>query len=68
MAIVGSADPRIANVNKLKAAMPRLNVVAIEGATHSGARGAYTRPEFIQALQDFLKDKGGLAEAEERTR
>ena len=55
MAIIGSADPIIENVNKLKKAMPALKVVTIEGATHSGERGAYKRPEFIQALQEFLK-------------
>ena len=55
MAIIGTADPVIENVNKLKKAMPKLKVVTIEGATHSGDRGAYNRPEFIQAVQEFLK-------------
>ncbi len=55
MAIIGSADPTIENVNKLKRAMPKLKVVTIEGATHSGERGAHKRPEFVQALQEFLK-------------
>jgi pimeloyl-ACP methyl ester carboxylesterase len=55
LAIIGTADPVMARVTRLKKAMPKLTVVAIEGATHSGARGAVARPEFIQALQDFLK-------------
>lgn len=52
IAIVGTADPLIEGVNKLKKAMPKLNVVAVERATHISAFG---RPEFIEALQDFLK-------------
>lgn len=52
MAIVGTADPNIGGVNKLKKAMPKLKVVTVEGATHLNAFG---RPEFIEALQEFLK-------------
>jgi pimeloyl-ACP methyl ester carboxylesterase len=55
MAIIGAQDPRIENVNRLKKAMPQLKVVVIAGATHFGERGAVARPEFIQALQGFLK-------------
>jgi pimeloyl-ACP methyl ester carboxylesterase len=55
MAIIGTADPTIEKVNRLKKAMPKLTVVAIDGAAHSGKNGAHARPEFIQALQDFLK-------------
>jgi pimeloyl-ACP methyl ester carboxylesterase len=52
IAIIGSADPLIEGVNKLKKAMPTLKVVPVEGASHITAFG---RPEFIQALQEFLK-------------
>ncbi len=55
LAIIGTADPTIEKVNRLKKAMPRLTVVAIEGATHAGETGAVFRPEFIQALQGFLE-------------
>ena len=57
--IVGNADSRLVNVDKLKKGMPKLKVVTIEGATHSGERAAVGRPEFIQALQEFLKAHPG---------
>lgn len=52
MAIIGTADPRMEGVNKLKKALPTLKVVPIEKATHASALG---RPEFIAALETFLK-------------
>lgn len=52
IAIIGTADPLLGGVDKLKKAMPKLKVVTIEGATHMSAFG---RPEFIGALQEFLK-------------
>ena len=51
LAIVGTADPKLEDVNKLKKFMPQLKVVTIEGATHGGDRAAFNRPEFIQALE-----------------
>ena len=55
ISIVGTADPLYERVKELKKVMPRLKVVTIEGATHSGARGAVSRPEFVQAIREFLK-------------
>lgn len=52
LAIIGTADPMIEGVNKLKKAMPQLKVVPIEKATH---RTALTQPEFIAALREFLQ-------------
>jgi len=52
LAIVGSSDPFSERVRKLKSAMPMLKVVSIENATHMTAIG---RPEFVAALQEFLK-------------
>ena len=52
IAIIGTADPLIEGVNKLKKAMPKLKVITVERATHVSAFG---RPEFIEALQEFLK-------------
>ena len=52
IAIIGTADPLIAGVNKLKKVMPGLKVVTIEGARHAEA---FARPEFIAALEEFLK-------------
>jgi pimeloyl-ACP methyl ester carboxylesterase len=56
LAVVGSIDPGLAGVNELKAAMPSLKVVVIEGASHSSAdeRGAPRRPEFATAIREFV--------------
>ncbi|MBI3491642.1 MAG: alpha/beta hydrolase [Acidobacteria bacterium] len=54
LAVVGSADPLKVGVDAFKTVMPSLNVVVIDGATHSGARGAPARPEFAAAVHDFL--------------
>jgi pimeloyl-ACP methyl ester carboxylesterase len=54
LAVVGSADPIKAAVDTLKTFKSDLNVVVIDGATHSGPRGAPGRPEFVAAVRDFL--------------
>jgi pimeloyl-ACP methyl ester carboxylesterase len=54
LAVVGSADPIKAGVDTLKTFKSDLKVVVIEGATHSGPRGAPGRPEFAAAVHDFL--------------
>ena len=54
LAIVGSADPIKAGVDTLKTLKSDLKVVVIDGATHSGTRGAPGRPEFVAAVRDFL--------------
>jgi pimeloyl-ACP methyl ester carboxylesterase len=54
LAVVGSADPIGAGVRAFKTLMPALQVVVIEGATHSGVRGAPRRPEFVEAVHDFI--------------
>jgi pimeloyl-ACP methyl ester carboxylesterase len=54
LAIIGSADPIKAGVDAFKQVKPALTVVVIDGATHSGARGAPARPEFVAAMHDFL--------------
>jgi len=54
LAIIGSADPIKAGVDAFKRVKPELKVVVLEGATHSGERGAPARPEFRDALHDFL--------------
>ena len=46
LAVVGSADPIKAGVDAFKQLKPELTVIVIDGATHSGARGAPGRPEF----------------------
>jgi pimeloyl-ACP methyl ester carboxylesterase len=54
LAVVGGADPLKAGVEAFKRLVPAVQVVVIDGATHSGARGAPSRPEFAAAIQDFL--------------
>jgi pimeloyl-ACP methyl ester carboxylesterase len=54
LAIVGSADPKKVKVEELKEVMPSLKVVVIDGATHGGDRSAARRPEFVQAIRDFI--------------
>ena len=54
LAVVGSADPIKAGVDVFSSIKPTLKVVVIDGATHSGARGAPSRPEFAAAVRDFL--------------
>ena len=54
LAVIGSADPIKAGVDAFQRIKPELKVVVIEGATHSGARGAPGRPEFVAAVREFL--------------
>ena len=54
LAVVGSADPIKAGVDAFKRIVPSLQVVVVDGATHSGVRGAPARPEFRAAVHDFL--------------
>jgi pimeloyl-ACP methyl ester carboxylesterase len=54
LAVVGGADGALAGVKALKAAWPDLDVVVIEGASHTGDRGILRRPEFVQAIRAFL--------------
>ncbi len=52
LGIVGSADAYRADFDALKALMPRMQLVVIEGATHGSAPG---HPEFLRALSAFLR-------------
>ena len=51
LGIVGTADPYLKDFQELKAGMPQLQLVTIDGASHGTAPG---RPEFIDALTKFL--------------
>jgi pimeloyl-ACP methyl ester carboxylesterase len=53
LAIVGADDPLKFGVDKLKKLLPKTKVVVIEKAHHLDA---YTRPEFVSALKQFLDD------------
>ena len=56
LAIVGSADRALKGVNALAAVWPALKVVIIDGATHANStgRGAAARPEFVNAIREFI--------------
>jgi len=54
LAVIGSADPIKAGVDAFARLKRELKVVVIDGASHSGARGAPARPEFAAAIHDFL--------------
>jgi pimeloyl-ACP methyl ester carboxylesterase len=49
--IVGTLDPAKKRFEELKAALPRMKLVLIEGAPHISAPA---RPEFIKAVEEFL--------------
>jgi len=56
LGIVGSADPNLTGMNSLRTIWPGLKVIIIEGATHAGERGAQRRPEFVNAIREFITD------------
>jgi pimeloyl-ACP methyl ester carboxylesterase len=60
LAVVGSDDPKKADVDALKIIRPDLRVVVIQGATHNAPRNALERPEFAQAVRDFVEAHSSL--------
>jgi pimeloyl-ACP methyl ester carboxylesterase len=54
LALVGADDPLKFGVDSLKRLLPGTRVVVIENAHHLNA---YTRPEFVCALKQFLDDQ-----------
>jgi pimeloyl-ACP methyl ester carboxylesterase len=55
LAVVGSADPALANVNALKGIWPALKVIVVDGAVHPPTeRGTLRRPEFVASVRDFV--------------
>lgn len=57
LGLVGTADPYLRDFERLKAAMPRLELVTIPGASHGSAPGT---PEFRAGLLRFLQAHPGL--------
>jgi pimeloyl-ACP methyl ester carboxylesterase len=51
LGIVGTADPYLADFERLRRVMPQLELVRIEGATHGTA---LSRPEFVASILSFL--------------
>ncbi|TPG55626.1 alpha/beta hydrolase [Roseomonas nepalensis] len=52
LGIVGTADPYLRDFQQLKAAMPQLQLVTVEGASHGSLPGT---PEFVRAILDFVR-------------
>lgn len=52
--IAGSEDPLLLGLQDLKKLRPALKLVIIDDATHSGVRGAQSRPEFVAAIREFI--------------
>jgi pimeloyl-ACP methyl ester carboxylesterase len=57
LGLVGTADPYLADFERLKAARPAMELVTIPGASHGSAAGT---PQFREALVRFLKAHPGL--------
>jgi pimeloyl-ACP methyl ester carboxylesterase len=51
LAVIGEIDPLRAGVDQLKKQLPDVKVVVIDKADHITA---FSRPEFVQAIKDFL--------------
>jgi pimeloyl-ACP methyl ester carboxylesterase len=54
LAIVGSDDPALNAVNELRRLRPDIGLVIIDGATHAAPRNARQRPEFSDAVRQFV--------------
>jgi pimeloyl-ACP methyl ester carboxylesterase len=55
LGVVGSRDSARAGLQELKAILPALTLVVIDGAVHSDVvRGADRSPEFVRALREFI--------------
>lgn len=53
LGVIGSLD-NVKSMNDLHALLPTLKVVVIDGATHVGDRAATRRPEFVDAIRQFI--------------
>jgi pimeloyl-ACP methyl ester carboxylesterase len=53
LGVIGSLD-NVRGMNDLHALLPIAKVVVIDGATHIGDRGAPRRPEFVDAIRQFI--------------
>ena len=58
LGIVGSNDPYLRDFQQLKAILPQMRLVVVDGASHVQTPG---RPEFVAALEAFLAAHPGLA-------
>jgi len=61
LAVVGSLDGALPDFHELKKLRPAVKLIVIDGATHTGARGADRRPEFIEAVREFIASNRAAA-------
>jgi pimeloyl-ACP methyl ester carboxylesterase len=54
LGVVGTADPARTGLEALRQIRPDIQLLMVEGATHSGQRGIVTRPELVAALREFI--------------
>jgi pimeloyl-ACP methyl ester carboxylesterase len=54
LAIVGSRDGFLSQFRELKKIRPATQLIVLDGATHSGQTGVRARPEFIEAIGQFV--------------
>jgi pimeloyl-ACP methyl ester carboxylesterase len=59
--VVGSRDKKADSARALKKVWNELKLVVIDGATHSGDRGALKRPEFVKSVLDFAQEHSAAA-------
>ena len=59
LAIVGSEDPRVDGLKGVAVILPKTELVIVDGATHAGETGLPRRPEFLEAIQEFLSRNSG---------
>jgi hypothetical protein len=59
LAVVGSDDPALADVQAFSKLRPDLKLFVIQGATHNAPRNARERPEFAQAVREFIQTHSG---------
>jgi pimeloyl-ACP methyl ester carboxylesterase len=62
LALVGEADPRREDAERLVSVMPNIKLSVIPGATHMTAM---SNPEFLKRVQAFLAAHAGKAKAAE---
>ena len=58
LGVIGSLD-NVGRMNQLKALLPSLKLVVIDGATHAGERTVIRRPEFVAAIREFIDGHRG---------
>jgi pimeloyl-ACP methyl ester carboxylesterase len=54
LGVMGSLDGGVRYMTQLQTLLPSVKVVIIEGATHAGNRSAVRRPEFVNAIHEFI--------------